>query len=196
MPVSLRDAGNRPAQVSKNLPVLQGAWLGKLTTRIDICIPVLLGLSYATENQVIMPEPPRANARPGEILCPVSYMSKFPIEHAAQAFGANHHVTDSEVAVHQYKPVTFWRILTEPAQRKLKSRMRLTENFELPGYSIETRLSRRATWFVSEQKIEPFPVWINPMNQRQLLPQLAGEEPACFGKARFADNPSAYRFSF
>src|SRR5262249_31975251 len=146
--------------------------------------------------QVIMPEPPRANARPREILCRISDVSKFPIEHAAQTFRANHQVTDSEVAVHQNKPLTFGRVLAEPAQRKLQSRMRLTENLDLPGYSIKPRLSRRATWFVSEQEIEPFPFWIDPMNQCQLLPHLAGEEPACFGKARFADNPSADRFSF
>src|SRR5436309_15608785 len=102
MPIRLRDAADRPAQISEDFPEAQRGGFDWATACSNVRVEEFLRLPDAAEALRVLPETPRANTRPCQVFRRIADVGEFPINNAVKSIGSDDQIADAEITVNQH----------------------------------------------------------------------------------------------
>src|SRR5438552_16092830 len=121
----LHDADDPPLEVAEHLPPADGGRIHPPASGAFVRRKEAGAVGESAGGHCIGAEPPRAHAEPAEVLHRVADVHHLPVDHGAQALGAEDDVAHPVVAVHQRPALRRRQPSREPAERELESGVRL-----------------------------------------------------------------------
>src|SRR3954463_1806643 len=125
MALRLREAADRPADVARELPVIELLRADVEPGQLVVALEVRLPIADPPPPQVIRAEAPGADEREGEIPRRIVEVREFPVEDADEPVPVDDEVADPEVAGHDDGLPRRRPLLAQAPEPQLDRRVRL-----------------------------------------------------------------------
>src|SRR5581483_2999604 len=176
----LRQAADRPHDVSRELPVVELLWAHVEAGELVVALEVRLDIGDPAESLVVDPESPSAHESEAEVAHGVVEVRELPVEDADEAVLVDDDVADAVVAVVDDLLPGSGRVLLKPPQAELDRGMGLADLVQLFHHPFQPRLGEKREALARDG-----------VDLRELLGQLQGQT----GRHVHANDPAADRLA-